>query len=196
MQEEESRKQEAGSRKQEAGSGRGTGVEAWRGREGSGVYHVSTDVQLRGVWYLTVQCSCWVVGGVGWFIVLLCLRCVFGGVWDVPSPAGVSSGVGKSGPTPFTICTSIPSACGITRISEKMIAASKGNLPLHTRAVWSVCLACVSLQVGTHPVPIEDSTAGRGGMYVRARVRARVWLWLWLCACVCVWRGVPYPAFS
>ena len=75
---QEAGKQEAGSRKEEGGSGRGTGVEAWRGREGSGVYHVSTDVQLRGVWYLTVQCSCWVVGGVGWFIVLLCLRCVFG----------------------------------------------------------------------------------------------------------------------
>ena len=38
---------------------------------------------------------------------------------------GVFNGSVKTGPLPATIRTSIPSACGTTKISEKIMAASK-----------------------------------------------------------------------
>uniref|UniRef100_A0A2M3ZRL6 Putative secreted peptide n=1 Tax=Anopheles braziliensis TaxID=58242 RepID=A0A2M3ZRL6_9DIPT len=41
--------------------------------------------------------------------------------------AGPTSGSGNTGPTPGFISTTIPSACGMTRMSEKMIEASRSN---------------------------------------------------------------------
>ena len=41
---------------------------------------------------------------------------------------GSANGFGNTGPFPGTIFTSISIACGMTRISEKMIEASRSNL--------------------------------------------------------------------